>query len=277
MSVHFSVEKANAYLPHIVLIGLGIGTANYIIQDNLTWIQSCILSMTTSVLIGYQLVAIAANRAWFEHYINPSWKLYLILSIVFLLIGGITTEVEHLIWALVFSNEPYSIFSDGRMNVFNGIIALILGFSFFQNGNLFPKQEPTQEEENALPNQESEPKNNEEQISIITKLPVKQGEVIMLMPIEDIVYFEAFDNYAFVYDLKGEKRLCDYSLLFLQKRLEDNFKRVHRKYIVNTNHIKHIQLHSNSRYVIEFEAKKLSSIMSSKGYLNTIRKLIKIE
>ncbi len=110
----------------------------------------------------------------------------------------------------------------------------------------------------------------------ITSIPVKQGENILLIPIQDIVYFEAFDNYSFVHTLTGEKKLCDYSLIFLEKRLSNNFSRMHRKYIVNKNHIKQIKPHVNSRYLIVFNT-GLDPIISSKGYATLIRKLIKIE
>ena len=94
---------------------------------------------------------------------------------------------------------------------------------------------------------------------------------------DEIVYFEAFDNYSFVYDLGGNKILCDYALIFLEKRLDKNFLRIHRKYIVNTQHIKQINPHLNGRYQILFDTPKLATITSSKGYATIVRKLIKIE
>ena len=111
----------------------------------------------------------------------------------------------------------------------------------------------------------------------IAKIPVKKGETILLIAVEEIAYFEAYDNYAFVFDVKGNKMLCDYSLLFLEKRLGHSFIRIHRKFIVNTLHIKQIKPQLNSRYLIEFDKPQLEPISSSKSYAASIRSLIKIE
>ncbi len=267
-STQLDLKAANRFLPHIVLVGIGIGTANYVMNDGLNWIQSCIQSLSTSFIIGYTLVFIGLNRNWFISYFNAKGKLYLFLFIAFFLVAVLATEIEHLIRSLVFQRQPFQPFSAGKMYVFNGIISLILGFSFFQS--YFPKNRDTKQD------------NHEDDINLLdsgepmTSVPVKQGETILLIPIDDIVYFEAFDNYSFVYSNSGEKKLCDYSLLFLEKRLNKNFSRVHRKYIVNETHIKKIKPHLNGRYVIEFD-NGITAITSSKSYSTTIRKLIKIE
>lgn len=268
-------KKANGYLPHIFLIGIGIGTANYIINTNFNWVQWMILSLSTSMLIGYTLVVIASNRSWFQFHFRPTWKLLALLTFAFFFAGVFATEVEQAVRALVFQQEKYDFFSAGGMYLFNGIIALILGFSFFQNENLF--SEKVSNSEKTIDPQETESEEVSSTKNPITQVPIKQGENILLIPVEDIVYFEAFDNYSFVYNGKGEKKLCDYSLLFLGQRLDGNFLRIHRKYIINVNHIKQISPHSNGRYAVQFKAAKLSPINSSKSYLPIIRKLIKIE
>jgi len=184
----------------------------------------------------------------------------------FLVLGAIAVEVESLIRGVIFKTGDYQPFSSGRIYLFNGIISTILGFSFFQNKNLFPQPDapehsPTEE----APLEVLEP---------ILKIPVKQGETILLIPIERIGYFEAFDNYAFVFDLDGGKRLCDYSLRFLEDRLPSHFLRVHRKYMVNSQHLQQIDPHLNGRYVLTFSSKALEPITSSKTYAPAIRKLI---
>jgi len=273
-SMQFEISKSNSYLLHILLIGVGIGSANYIMHGKLTWIQSSVLSISTSFIIGYPLVAIAMNRRWFENKIKPNWKLYLALTFIFFLFGAIASEVEQLIHQLVFSKTGYHPFIGGKMYFFNGIISVLLGFSFFRNtqliSNTHPETEVNQIEENKI-------EKNLNTAHPIEKIPFKQGDATSLISIEDIVYFEAFDNYSFIYDLNGENKLCDYSLLFLQKRLGKNFMRVHRKYIINTSHVDQVRPHSNARYSIKFDVPKLSPIISSKSYSTTIRTLIKLE
>ncbi len=278
IALKFGFKKANRFLPYIVLVGLGIGTANFIMNGGLNWIQWTIQSLSTSLLIGYTTVLMGSNKSWLKVYIKPIWKLYVFIFFVFLLAGVLATEIEHVIRSLVFRSEPFLPFTAGKMYLFNGIISLILGFIFFQNNylsknrnsNLINNQVELQiQEQNTMESLKS--------VDIATSIPVKQGENILLIPIQDIVYFEAFDNYSFVYDLKAQKRLCDYSLLFLEKRLDEKFSRVHRKYIVNAEHIKQIKPHLNGRYLIEFSQKELLTITSSKSYSKIIRKLIKME
>lgn len=275
-SVPFNIKQANRFLPHIVFVGLGIGTANYIMNVNLNWIQSIIQSLSTSFIIGYTLIIIGLNKDWFTSYFGSKVKLYAFIFLAFFLVGVFATEVEHVIRSLVFQNQQLRLFSSGKMYVFNGIIAMVLGYSFFQNAflkNKNSKPDVHQEHWQLQKNKTNGPLNT---TNSITNVPVKQGGNILLIPIEDVVYFEAFDNYSFVYTQTGEKKLCDYSLLFLEKRLHENFSRVHRKYIVNKSHIKKIKPHLNGRYIIVFD-NTLASITSSKSYSTTIRKLIKIE
>ncbi len=271
-SERFSFSGANRFIPHITLVGLGIGTANFFLNDNLNWIQWAIQSLSTSFLIGYTTLLVASNKSLFELRIKSKWKLYLFIFSVFLLAGLLATEVEHHIRSLIFKSEPYEPLNGGRMYLFNGVISLVLGFSLFQNNTFFRNKDS-----NTPENQKDETQEALSPNISANSIPVRQGENILLIRTEDVVYFEAYDNYSFVYDSKGEKRLCDYSLLFLEKRLENQFSRIHRKYIVNERHIKQIRPHLNGRYLIEFSHPGLQPITSSKGYADTIRKLIKIQ
>ncbi|MEL6653840.1 MAG: LytTR family DNA-binding domain-containing protein [Bacteroidota bacterium] len=162
--------------------------------------------------------------------------------------------------------------------LFNSIISLALGFSFFLNKNLFPTEDSliTQTQKSEIETA-SEGEVSPESLSPISKVPVKKGETIILIPTEEIVYVEAYDNYSFLFDAKANKMLCDYSLGFLEKRLDQSFMRIHRKHIVNSRHIKQIKPHLNGRYLIEFAHPKLETITSSKSYAPIMRKLVKIE
>lgn len=276
MSIDF--KKANRFLPHILLIGLGIGTANYIMNSQMNWVQWVILSLTTSLLIGYTLVVVAANKSEINSYFKASWQRYLLLFILFFLTGAFASEIECIVRSVVFSGNSYEPFTGGRIYIFNGIIAVVLGFSFLQNGALLKEKQIGAEPEVEPSEIRSSAKEElEDEAIVITKIPVKQGESIYLIPIEQVVYFEAFDNYAFLFNREGEKKLCDYSLAFLEQRLSGKFVRIHRKYIINTDHIKEIKPHLNGRYIIFFSTHALESITSSKSYTASIRKLIKID
>ena len=244
-------------------------------NGGLNWIQWVLQAMVTSLLIGYTLVVIAANKLAITSFFAHSWHWHLCLLIAFFLTGVIASEVEYIIRSIVFSQDEYTPLGAGRIYWFNGIIATVMGFSFFQYDSLFQTENSVTSTDTTA---ETATANKYlEKVEPITKIPVKQGENIRLIPVEEIVYFEAFDNYAFLYNLEGEKKLCDYSLLFLEKRLGSTFVRIHRKYIANTNHIKEIRPHLNGRHLIFFTTEALDSITSSKSYAAAIRKLIKID
>lgn len=262
----FDLKKGKKFLPWIIFIGIGIGTANYILNRTINWSQFLILSLSTSIVIGYSSVTIASNKDWFFQKFNKGWKIYGMTSILFLLFGAFSIELEHIIHSFLFSKGEFSIFSTPKMNLFNGILSFILGHSFFQNHASFPNKSTSLEKSET--EVDSQPFN---------KVPVKEGNTILLLNLDEIAYFEAFDNYSNVYTLKGEKKLCDYSLSFLQSRLNSNFIRIHRKYIANKNQIKQIQSHTNSRYKIYFEIADQIPIMSSKTYASEIKALTKIK
>ncbi len=270
-AVKFDFKSVNRYVPHILVIGVAIGTANYLLHDQFNWFQWLLLSCSTSMVIGYSLISFASHKSWFQQKLQPEWKLYLLLAVSFFAIGVLASELEQIIKNLIFLNESYRPFAGGNIYGFNGIIALAMGLSFFRNWHFFTggtlKEEPI----------EASPTEAETSPEPIAKVPVRKGESIILIGSQQIVYFEAYDNYSFLYDVEGNKMLCDYSLIFLEKRLSPNFLRIHRKYIVNANHIKQIKPHLNSRYQIEFDQSKLAPISSSKSYAASMRKLIKIE
>ncbi|MDJ0646388.1 MAG: LytTR family DNA-binding domain-containing protein [Flavobacteriaceae bacterium] len=272
----FDLKKGSRFLPQIMIVGLGIGTANYIMHGNFNWLQWTIQSLSTSFIIGYTLVAIGSNKSWFKRRFKPTWKMYLVIAVLFFLAAALATETEQIIRSLVFQDQQYQPLSAGKMYLFNGIISLVLGFSFFHYNFRTTKKPPLDEFLKSLSDDKSNVVINSSSSEPIINIPVKKGETVLFIPIENVVYFEAFDNYSFVYNLQGEKKLCDYSLLFLEGRLSEEFTRVHRKYIVNKNHIEQIKPHLNGRYVISF-GNQISSVTSSKSYSSTIRNMIKIK
>ena len=262
-AAHFELKKGTRFLPQIALVGLGIGTANYVLFGNFNWLQWVIQSLLTSFIIGFGLVIIGANKSWFTARFGAPWKVLGIVSLLFFAIALLSTEAEQVLRALVFQEKEYRFGTAANLYLFNTIIALVLGLSFFQFDALWSKTE-------ARPNKE------DSSLDVIDKIPVKKRDAIAFIPLEEIVYFEAFDNYSFVHTQTGEKKLCDYSLLFLESRLHGDFARIHRKYIVNKGHIEQIKPHLNGRHVLEFGS-KVDAITSSKSYLPTIQKLIKIK
>lgn len=69
------------------------------------------------------------------------------------------------------------------------------------------------------------------------KLFLRNGQEIVSMMSSDIVYVEAFDNYANVYTEKG-KFMISHTLKSIEKTLIPlGFHRIHRSYLINFDHI----------------------------------------
>ncbi len=270
----FNLKKGLKFLPQILLVGIGIGSANFVMHGENNWLQWTIQAMSTSFIIGYVLVVLSTNRIWLERNLKPSWKRYSIVAFFFIIAALLATETEQIIRSSVFSGGEYQPLSAGKMYLYNSIISLVLGFSFFQF-DFAKKASGSEDSEQDILLPEG---NDPEVVSNdpIRKIPIKQGENIHFIDLDQVVYFEAHDNYSFVHTAQGQRKLCDYSLRFLESRLGEGFSRVHRKYIVSQHHITKIRPHLNGRYQIAFPD-PVAPITSSKSYTANIRKLIKIE
>ena len=131
ISTKLDFKGANQYLPYIFLVGVGIGTTNYIIHRDFNWFQWVVMSTLTSFIVGFTLLLISSNKAIIKQYLHQKWKLYSVLLIVFFLIGIIATEIESLIKTVIFQAGVYLPFSSNNLYVPNSIISIFLGFSFF--------------------------------------------------------------------------------------------------------------------------------------------------
>ena len=130
---------------------------------------------------------------------------------------------------------------------------------------------------NPAPGPEKAPAPLQQQEEVrLTKVPLKKGDTVILKSLEDVTYFEAYDNYSFLHDLDGNRSLCGYSLAYLETRLDARFLRVHRKYLLNTERVSGIAPHLKGRFVITFTDAKKSSLISSAGFSDEVKALFKI-
>lgn len=264
MNTQFDWRAANKYLPHILGIGIIIGGANYSLGSDANLGQTIVTQSITSFCIGYPLLLVIFNQKLLGARIKQKIFYYLILSILFLLIGILGSEIEMLARSFLFTSGTYHPFSGGGIYVFNSLLSLALGFSMLSTIVLMRGQETTENTNIKLPQE------------AITTIPVKKGEHVLLKPVDEIIFFEAFDMYAYLQDLEGNRMLCDFSLGTLDKKLGNHFARVHRKYIVNRNHIAQISPFAKGRYSIVFKDKNKSSITSSASYTELIKSWIKL-
>lgn len=268
----FSFQESNKRIPAILLIGIALGIANYSLGVWPNLGQSLIQQIVISFVIGYSLVFISYNHSsWFRPSVSK-YRKHALLLFLFCLLGIIGTESQDMVRKFLFQEGSYTPFSMERgVYVFNAILSVILGIVFLKLALIKETKEDLKEESEEV----LVPEENIQEDPLLT-IPIKKGEVTTLHSSDEVIYFEAYDNYSFLHDLSGNKYLCNYSLAFLEKRLSDNFLRVHRKYLLNKAHIYQIKPHLKGRYVIVFKDKAQKSITSSSSYTDIIKSLTRL-
>ena len=100
-------------------------------------------------------------------------------------------------------------------------------------------------------------------------LTVKLGDRILLIKFEDIVHIQAEDKYVFLHITDGKKHLTDYTLSTLEEKLPEDFLRIHRSDIINTNHITEIRRGFNGALI--FVMSNSSKVTSSRSNSESLR------
>lgn len=260
-----SFVSANRQIWLIILVGLALGLANYFLGVYESLGRSMVLQVIISFLIGYPLIVLGHNAGKFWPEGTPVFRQYAMIIPVFFLLGVIATEGQLLADYLLFGNEDYRPFEAGGIYLFNGILSVVLGLMPVSWRPTPPSAEVGDPQATEIPQPEA-----------LTRIPIRKGETTVFISLEDIIYFEAYDNYSFLYDADGQRSLCSYSLLHLESRLDDRFLRVHRKYLINTSRIKGITPHLKGRYVISFADTQNSSVRSSAGFTEEVKALLKL-
>ena len=110
----------------------------------------------------------------------------------------------------------------------------------------------------------------EKEAKKMTSITVKKGEKLFFVKLEDVLYFEADAKYISIHTAT-ESHLTELSLIQLETKLPDNFLRVHRAIIINTNYVENVQKYFNSRYVITLKNKQKTSVTSGRSYTQGIK------
>lgn len=98
----------------------------------------------------------------------------------------------------------------------------------------------------------------------VHKLIIKEKGLERAIAIEDIAYLEASSVYVIIYT-KAESILYRTTLNLLEQQLPNNFLRVHRSFIINTNHIEISKyLNNNTFSFMMTNGKKVTSSRSYK-------------
>jgi len=108
------------------------------------------------------------------------------------------------------------------------------------------------------------------QIIPLTRILLRDRARVYIIPVEDILYFEAQDDYVAIYT-QDKTYLKKETLSHLEKLLDDRvYIRIHRSYILNINYLNKIEPYSkDSRIAILKNGKTLP--VSRSGYQLVLR------
>ena len=84
-------------------------------------------------------------------------------------------------------------------------------------------------------------------------LAVRRSGNIQLVPIDDVVFVRAADDYAELHTGDGQVHLHDKTLSKLATLLPEPFERVHRSYLVDLRQARHLKSEPGSRYFLELK------------------------
>ena len=90
----------------------------------------------------------------------------------------------------------------------------------------------------------------DEQEDEIHRVVVKSRSRINVIPVDDIIYLEAQDDYVMIYTLQS-KHLKQKTMKFFEAHLPvEDFVRIHRSYIVKLSEIAQMQLYEKESYIV---------------------------
>jgi two-component system, LytTR family, response regulator len=109
-----------------------------------------------------------------------------------------------------------------------------------------------------------------------TTLPVKVGDKVIFVRLDEVSYFKADEKYVSIITKHSKSYILDTSLKQLEEKLPASFIRVHKSYIINKNLVKEIRKHFNNRFIFTLDDYDQSKITSGRSYYQAVRELSEI-
>jgi two-component system LytT family response regulator len=110
----------------------------------------------------------------------------------------------------------------------------------------------------------------------IKTLTVKIGDKIILVKLDTIVYVDAEEKYVFLHTSDEKKHLTDFTISSLEEKLPEQFVRIHRSYVINSDYIKEIRKSFNGSFVFVMNDKGNTRLTSSRSNSDTLREKFNI-
>ena len=105
----------------------------------------------------------------------------------------------------------------------------------------------------------------------LTQLIIKEKGIERVIKTNDIEFFEARSVYIMIYT-KNDVVLYRATLNLLEQQLSNDFLRIHRSYIINTQHIKRYKYLNNNTYAFMMTSDK--EVISSRSYKTSIQEVL---
>jgi two-component system LytT family response regulator len=110
----------------------------------------------------------------------------------------------------------------------------------------------------------------------ITSIPVKLGDRMLFVKIEDVAWFEADEKYVNIHLHDGRTYLSDLTIKSLEEKLDSGFIRIHRSLLVSINRIKEINRHFNGCFIVRIDDVNQTKLQSGRGYGEQVKRLMEI-
>jgi len=231
---------------------------NLMLENKKTYIIVCFtLAMIYALLVGEQSVACriadgiiygiimfpTGNILWILfRYAIPSKRGSVYLFIVLfafslltsILVVGIETFAVYLFFPDCFGDFAHSI-----------PVRLFISWLFFIIFRLFYTSYLAEEN---IPNRKKDPL--PAQAEIIDRITVRSGQKIKIIPVNEILCFEADGDYVAIYTAEG-RWLKEQTMKYTEDILPpERFVRTHRSYIVNIHHISRIERYGEQQLIV---------------------------
>lgn len=110
----------------------------------------------------------------------------------------------------------------------------------------------------------------------LKRFAVKQGDEVLIIPEEDVCYFQAEHKYVFLYTL-SRRCIFDMTLKELDDYLDpDCFCRIHKSTIVSLTKISRLKKWFKGEYLIQFEDFKRSKLKVSRSYVSLLKEKLNL-
>jgi two-component system LytT family response regulator len=109
-----------------------------------------------------------------------------------------------------------------------------------------------------------------------TTIPVKVGDRVIFVRLDEVSYFKADEKYVSLITKHSKSFILDSSLKKLEDKLPSYFIRIHKSFIVNKNLLKEVRKYFNNRFILILDDYDQSKITSGRSYYSAIKELFEM-